>query len=271
MSPDQKSEFLGTAFRAAMLAGDLIIENLGKLSQKDINTKAASDFVTRVDRESEDLIISTIKRKHPSHYFLAEESVKDNITNDYRWIIDPLDGTTNFIHSYPVFSISIALEHKGEVILGVVYDPLREELFTAEKGTGTFLNGQPVKTSSVKDLDNGLIATGFPFRKKDLIDPYLNLFKNIFNQVSDIRRAGSAALDFAHLSCGRCDGFFELGLSPWDMAAGSILITEAGGVVSDFGGGQDYLRTGNIVAATPLLHDKLLNEVKGVFSGTIDS
>ena len=166
MHPNQKSEFLGTAFRAAMLAGDLILENLGKLSQKDINTKAASDFVTRVDRESEDLIISTIKKKHPSHYFLAEESVKDNITNDYRWIIDPLDGTTNFIHSYPVFSISIALELKGEIILGVVYDPLREELFTAEKGTGTFLNGQPVKTSSVKDLDYGLIATGFPFRKK---------------------------------------------------------------------------------------------------------
>ena len=126
MSPYQKSEFLGTAFRAAMLAGDLIIENLGKLSKTDINTKAASDFVTRVDRESEDLILFTIKRKHPEHYFLAEESVKDDITTDYRWIIDPLDGTTNFIYSYPVFSISIALEYKGEIILGVVYDILRE-------------------------------------------------------------------------------------------------------------------------------------------------
>ena len=271
MCPVQKSEFLGTAFRAAMLAGDLILENLGKLSQKDINTKAASDFVTRVDRESEDLIISTIKKKHPSHYFLAEESVKDTITDDYRWIIDPLDGTTNFIHSYPVFSISIALEYKGKIILGLVYDPLREELFTAETGTGTFLNGQPVKTSSVNDLSNGLIATGFPFRKKNLLNSYMDLFKNIFNQVSDIRRAGSAALDFAHLACGRCDGFFELGLSPWDMAAGSILITEAGGLVSDFGGGMDYLTTGNIVAANPSLHDKLLSEVKGVFSGTIDS
>ncbi len=270
MYPNQKSEFLGTAFRAAMLAGELIIKKLGKLSAKDINTKDTSDFVTCVDRESEDLIISTIKRKHPSHYFLAEESVKDNVTTDYRWIIDPLDGTTNFIHSYPVFSISIALEHKGEIILGVVYDPLREEIFTAEKGTGTFLNGKPVKTSSVNDLDNGLIATGFPFRKKDLIDPYLDLFKNIFNQVSDIRRAGSAALDFAYLACGRCDGFFELGLSPWDIAAGSILITEAGGVISDFGGGKDYLKTGNIVAANLSLHDKLLKEVKGVFSGTID-
>ena len=269
MSPEQKSEFLGTAFRAAMLAGDLIMENLGTLSQKDINTKAASDFVTRVDRESEDLIISTIRRKHPEHYFLAEESVKDDVTNDYRWIIDPLDGTTNFIHGYPVFSVSIALEYKGEIVLGVVYDPLREEIFTAEKGTGTFLNGQSVKTSSVKDLGNGLIATGFPFRKKNLIDPYLDLFKNIFNQVSDIRRAGSAALDFAHLACGRCD--FELSLSPWDMAAGSILITEAGGLVSDFGGGTDYLTTGNIVAANPSLHDKLLHEVKGVFSGTIDN
>jgi len=271
MRPIKKSAFLGTAFRAAMLAGELIVENLGKLSEKDIDTKDTSDFVTRVDREAEDLILSTIKRKHPGHHFLAEESVKEDITTDYRWIIDPLDGTTNFIHSYPVFSVSIALEYKGEVILWVIYDPVRKKLFTAEKGTGTFLNGLPVKTSSVKELGNGLIATGFPFRKKDLIDPYLDLFKNIFNQVSDIRRGGSAALDFAHLACGRCDGFFELGLSPWDMAAGSILITEAGGIVSDFGGGRDYLKTGNIVAATPLLHDKLLKEVKGVFSGTIDS
>jgi len=271
MSPDQKSEFLGTAFRAAMLAGDLIVENLGKLSEKDINTKAASDFVTRVDRESEDLILSTIKIKHPEHYFLTEESIKETSTKGYRWIIDPLDGTTNFIHSYPVFSISIALEYDNEIIMGVVYDPLRGELFTAEKGNGTYLNGHPVRTSTVKSLEDSLIATGFPFRKKNMIDLYLDLFKNVFNQVSDIRRAGSAALDFANLACGRCDGFFELGLSPWDMAAGSILITESGGIVSDFGGGKDYLRTGNIVASTPLLHDKLLKEVKGTFSGTINS
>ncbi|UCH80876.1 MAG: inositol monophosphatase [Nitrospiraceae bacterium] len=270
MHPKQKSEFLGTAFRAAMLAGDLILENLGKLSKKDIHIKDTSDFVTRVDKESEDLILSTIKKKHPGHQFLAEETIKDDEHTEYRWIIDPLDGTTNFIHGYPVFSISIALEYKGTIILGLVHDPLREEIFTAEKGNGAFLNGHPVHISSINDLGNSLIATGFPFRNRDMIDRYLALFKNVFNQVSDIRRAGSAALDFAHLACGRCDGFFELGLSPWDMAAGSILITEAGGVVSDFGGGPDYLKTGNIVASTPMLHDKLLNEVKGIFSGIID-
>jgi myo-inositol-1(or 4)-monophosphatase len=270
MHPEHKSEFLGTAFRAAILAGDLILENLGKLTKTDISEKDTSDFVTKVDRESENLIISVIKNKHPDHHFLAEESVKQGPDEGYRWIIDPLDGTTNFIHSYPVFSISIALEHRGEIIMGVVYDPLREELFTAEKGYGTFLNGHQVSISSVKNLGDSLIATGFPFRKKTMIDLYLDLFKNVFNKVSDIRRAGSAALDFAHLACGRCDGFFELGLSPWDMAAGSILIAEAGGVVSDFGGGSDYLESGNIVASTPLLHDKLLKEVKGVFSGTID-
>ncbi|UCD35020.1 MAG: inositol monophosphatase [Nitrospiraceae bacterium] len=264
------SEFLSTAFRAALLAGNLIVDNLGRISNDDIDTKDISDFVTRVDRESEALILRTIRRKFPDHHFLAEESAREGSEGYYRWIIDPLDGTTNFIHRYPVFSVSIALEYSGEIILGVVYDPLRHEMFTAEKGTGAHLNGRPISVSRAADLKTCLITTGFPFRKKELIDPYLKLFKNIFFKVSDIRRAGSAALDLAHLASGRCDCFFEIGLSPWDIAAGAILIREAGGIVTDFGGGSSYLDTGNIVCATPAIHGEILRDVQNVFSGLID-
>lgn len=264
-------EFLGTAFRAAILSGDFIRKNVGNISNNDIKIKQASDFVTDIDRESEQIIIRTIKKDYPNHYFLTEESVKDADTDDYRWIIDPLDGTTNFIHGYPVFSVSIALEYQGEIILGLVYDPLRDEIFSAEKGKGAFLNGHSFSVSSVTQLDRSIIATGFPFRKKDMIDVYLKLFKNIFHRVSDIRRGGSAALDLAYLACGRCEGFFEIGLGPWDVAAGSILIKEAGGVFTDFSGKSDHIFTGNIVAGTPALHGEILNEVQRVFKGIIDS
>jgi myo-inositol-1(or 4)-monophosphatase len=271
MADSEKSKFLGTAFRAAVSAGNYIIENLGKISKDDIAMKQASDFVTKVDKESEQMIIQIIRQNFPNHHIFAEESLKQDEKAEYRWIIDPLDGTTNFIHEYPVFSISIALEHEGDIILGIVYDPLRKEMFTAEKGKGAFLNGHPVRISAIKNINNCLAATGFPFRKKDLINEYLKLFKNIFNKVSDIRRAGSAALDLAYLACGRCDVFFEVGLSPWDIAAGSILIKEAGGIVTDFGGGSDYLSTGNIIAGTPALHGEILKEVRDVFKGIIDN
>jgi myo-inositol-1(or 4)-monophosphatase len=270
MFAEDKNEFLGTAFRAAMLAGEFIIKNLGKISKDDVDMKQASDYVTRVDKESEQLILTTIKKKYPNHHFLAEESINKAETGEYLWIIDPLDGTTNYIHGYPAFSVSIALEHNKGIILGVIFDPLKDEIFTAEKGKGSFLNGNPVKVSAVNNLENSLITTGFPFRRKNLIDPYLKLFKNLFNKVSDIRRAGSAALDLAHLACGRCDGFFEIGLSPWDIAAGNILIKETGGVITDLGGGPDYMSTGNIVAANPDLHEKILKEVKDVFGGIIN-
>jgi myo-inositol-1(or 4)-monophosphatase len=154
--------------------------------------------------------------------------------------------------------------------MGVIFDPLRDELFTAEKGTGAALNGHAISASSVSDLKDGLITTGFPFRRKELIEPYLKLFRNVFQKVSDLRRAGSAALDLAHLACGRCDGFFEIGLSPWDVAGGSLIVQEAGGVVTDFGGGPSYLSTGNIVAGNPDVHNELLREVKTVFGGLID-
>jgi myo-inositol-1(or 4)-monophosphatase len=267
---DEKSEFLGTAFRAALLAGDFVRLHLGTISRDDIAIKQASDFVTRIDRESEQIIIKTIRDKFYDHHFLAEESLKESGTGQYRWIIDPLDGTTNYIHGYPVFSLSIALQFNGEIILGIVFDPLKNEIFTAEKGKGAFLNGKRITVSAVSDMTNSLIATGFPFRKRELIDSYLALFKRIFDKVSDIRRAGSAALDLAHVACGRCEGFFELSLGPWDIAAGSILIREAGGIITDFGGENDYLSTGNVVASAPALHWEILQEVKTVFKGVVD-
>jgi myo-inositol-1(or 4)-monophosphatase len=265
-----KCDFLGTAFRAAILAGELIRNNVGKITKNDIDVKQASDFVTHIDRESEQIIINTIRSRFPHHHFLTEESLKEEGSGEFRWLIDPLDGTTNFIHGYPVFSVSIALELNRDIILGLIYDPLRDDIFTSEKGCGAFLNGKPVKVSNVTDLANSLISTGFPFRKRNLIDEYLKLFKNIFYRVSDIRRAGSAALDLAYVACGRCEGFFEIALSPWDIAAGSLLIKEAGGLVTDFGGGSEYLSTGNIITAIPAIHEEMLQEVKNVFQELID-
>jgi len=264
----RESEFLSTAIEAARRAAGIILGNLGRISRDDIGLKQASDFVTRVDRESEAVIIETIRKRFPDHIFLAEESLKESGTDAHRWIIDPLDGTTNFIHGYPVFSVSIALEFRGEIIAGVILDPSRNELFTAEKGQGAFLNGVSIRVSGVRDMKESLITTGFPFRRKDSLDSYLALFKGVFLRVSDLRRAGSAALDLAWLACGRCEGFFEIGLSPWDIAAGSLLIREAGGTVTDFRGGPEYLTTGNIVAGTPSIHGELLKEVRGVFERT---
>lgn len=270
MRDSGKKEFIDTAMRAARLAGQIIVDHLGRISKRDISLKHASDFVTSVDKQSEKIIIDTIREHFHGHLFLAEESLKECGKETYRWIIDPLDGTTNYIHSYPVFSISIALEYEGKIITGVTLDPLRNEMFWAEKGTGAFLNDHPIKVSEANALKESLITTGFPFRSKEMIDTYLKLFKNLFLKVSDLRRAGSAALDLAYLACGRCDGFFELGLSPWDIAAGSLLIKEAGGVVTDFGGGADYLWTGNIVAGNAAVHKEILKEVKDAFKGIID-
>ena len=270
MRRERKRAFLDQALRAAQLAGEVIVDNLGKIPERGVDQKSGSDFVTQVDRDSEKIIIDTLREAFPDHHFLAEESLKEAETDAYRWVIDPLDGTTNYIHQYPVFSLSIALEYRREIILGVVYDPLRKELFTAEKGKGAFLNKGRISVSPMHTLADSLITTGFPFRRKECIDMYLRLFKAVFQKTSDMRRAGSAALDLSYLACGRCEGFFEIGLSPWDIAAGDILIREAGGIVTDFGGGNGHLSTGNIVAGTPKVHEMLLEEVKRVFNGIID-
>jgi myo-inositol-1(or 4)-monophosphatase len=262
--------FLDTAVLAAQAAGGIILENLGRLSKDDVSLKQVSDFVTRVDKESEACIVRIIRERYPDHHILAEETVKETAREGYRWIIDPLDGTTNFIHQYPVFCVSIALEFQRKVIAGVIFDPLRKDLFVAEKGKGAFLNEKPITVSAITACPDSLITTGFPFRMKEFIDPYLKLFKNVLFKVSDLRRAGSAALDLAYLAAGRCEGFFEIGLSPWDIAAGSIIIEEAGGVITDFGGGNEYLLTGNVVTGNRAIQAELLKEVQAVFGGMID-
>ena len=263
-------DFLKTAVSAARLAGEIITREVGSLTASDIQTKDAFDFVTKVDRWSESVILQTIREKFPSHRFLTEETVKQEDTGGYRWIIDPLDGTTNFIHSYPMFSVSIALEYKSNVILGVVLDPVRDELFHAVKEGGAFVNNKRILASETSAMERSLIATGFPFRAKEMIDLYLVAFKEIFAGVSDIRRAGSAAIDLAYVAAGRCEGFFELRLSPWDIAAGSLLINEAGGLITDFGGGGDYLSTGNVVAGNRYVQPALLRKIRNNFKETVD-
>ena len=264
------SAFLTTAVSAARLAGDIIIKNLGHLSNQDVQTKQAFDFVTKVDRWSEAVILQTIREKFPSHRFLTEETLHQDDTGDYRWIIDPLDGTTNYIHGYPMFSVSIGLEFESELVLGVVFDPLKDELFHAVRGGGAFLNNNRISVSETTALERSLLATGFPFRSKEMIDLYLRAFKGIFLEVSDIRRAGSAALDLAYIAAGRLEAFFELNLSPWDIAAGALLIEEAGGLVTDFGGGAAYLKTGNVVAGSKQIQREILANVQQVFRGVVD-
>ncbi len=263
--------YMSTAVRAARAGGDILMKNLKTLTAQDIEEKDAFDFVTRVDRQSEDAVIAEIKKAHPDHKILAEETLKDASGEFFRWIIDPLDGTTNYIHGYPSFAVSIGLEYDGEVLVAVVLDPLRDELFTATKGGGAYLNGNIMRVASFWGLERSLIATGFPFKNKHMLDHYLSVFKSVFLKVSGIRRAGAAALDLAHLAAGRCDGFFELGLAPWDIAAGSLLIIEAGGQISDFGGGGQFIQTGNIVAGVPEVYETLITDVQEVFKGIIDS
>jgi len=269
MKENHPDEFLKTAVDAARLAGGIILRDLGQLSAPDVQVKQAFDFVTQVDRASESAIIQTIQEKFPSHSFLAEETLKQEEAGNYRWIIDPLDGTTNYIHSYPMFSVSIALQHRGETLIGVVFDPLRDELFHAVKGGGAFLNNQKISVSGITTLAGSLVATGFPFRSKEMIDLCLAAFKKIFFEVSGIRRAGSAAIDLAYVAAGRFDGLFELKLSPWDIAAGDLLIREAGGIITDFAGGDDFLSTGNIVGGNNDIQPAILEMVKQVFSSAV--
>ncbi len=260
---------LNTAIRAAKAASKIQLENLGKITSSHIDTKKQFDFVTFVDKTSEAAIIETIQKEYPAHSFYGEESHKHD-GGGHRWIIDPLDGTTNYIHGIPVFAVSIALEVNHEIVLGVIYDPTRDELFTAEKGKGAFLNGDAIQVSDIDDLGLGLITTGFPFRAKEYIDIYLRSFKEVLFKASGVRRLGAAALDFCYIACGRCEGFWEINLGPWDVAAGSIIIKEAGGKITDFSGGNNPVWTGNVVASNTILHHELLQTVQNVFKGQID-
>jgi len=252
---------LNIAIRAARSAGNIIVQNLDKVDQLAVQTKDRNDFVTEVDQKAEQLIIATLRKAYPNHGILAEESGQSG-NDEFQWIIDPLDGTTNYLHGFPQFSVSIALRHKGRLEQAVVYDPLRQELFTATRGSGAQLNERRIRVSKQTSLEGALLGTGFPFKAQQHLDTYLQTFRSLFPHTSGIRRAGSAALDLSYVAAGRLDGFWEIGLNIWDMAAGVLLIQEAGGLSSDFSGGHDYLESGNLVSGTPKLFAEILKTIR---------
>ena len=255
------------ALRAARQAGNLIRRAAESSDPVSVTKKGMNDFVTEVDRAAEARIIDVIRKAYPDHSILAEESGMlegSGDGKDYQWIIDPLDGTTNFIHGFPQYCVSIALKFKGKIEHAVVYDPNRDEEFTASRGRGAALNGRRIRCTNRAGLDGCLIGTGFPFRKDQAphMDAYLGMFADIAASTAGLRRPGSAALDLAWLAAGRLDGFFEFGLAEWDMAAGVLLITEAGGLVGDLSGGHKYLESGGIVAGSPKVFKGLLQKIK---------
>ncbi len=254
------------AFSIITQAGKILRENIGKITANDVEDKRPFDYVTEIDKACEQLIIAAINKNFPDHEILAEESGRNNNKNHYRWIIDPLDGTTNFIHGFPHSAISIALQKEDSIILGVTYDPYRDELYHAERGKGAYCNHKRIYVSRQTESKNCLIATGFPFKNKYLLDQYWRVLSEIFLAVSGIRRTGSAALDLAYVACGRFDGFWEAKLSPWDVAAGAIMIEEAGGKITDFEGTGNHLWNGDVVASNGVIHDFMMSKIQKVFS-----
>ncbi|NNC65340.1 MAG: inositol monophosphatase [Gammaproteobacteria bacterium] len=245
---------VNVAVQAARKAGDVMIRHLNQLPRLEITDKGRNEFVTEVDHRAEQAIVEIIHDYYPDHAILAEERGRQG-QHDFEWIIDPLDGTTNFIHGFPVFSVSIAVRHKNQLEHGVVYDPLRQEIFTATRGQGAQLDGRRIRVSQRHRLSDSLLATGFPYRHdQDDVDTYLRMLKAVMNESAGIRRPGSAALDLCYLAAGRVDGFWELGLNIWDIAAGALLIREAGGRISDFEGGDTYLENGSVVAGNPKIY-----------------
>lgn len=253
------------AREAILSAGSFIREMFEREDAGEVEEKDRNDFVTQADRLSEKMITETLVRSFPQYGVLGEESAS-RMEEDEFWIIDPLDGTTNFIHGYPSIGLSIALVQGGETMLGLVFDPLREELFEAVRGEGARCNGRQIHVSTAVSLADSILGTGFPFRVEKHLDRYMESFRKLFLQCRGVRRAGAAVLDLSHVAAGRLDGFWELYLKPWDMAAGALIVKEAGGIVSDLFGGEDYLSAGNIVAGNPAIYEAILETTSKVFS-----
>jgi myo-inositol-1(or 4)-monophosphatase len=251
---------LNIAIKAARKAGNVILRGMDRIDSQNVSLKGKNDYVSDIDRQAESEIVAVLRKAYPSHGILAEEGGRQ-AGDDYQWIVDPLDGTTNYLHGFPQFAVSIALAHRGRLEEAVVYDPLREELFTASRGVGAFLNDRRLRVTQLKGLEGALLGTGFPFRQQQHLLAYVEMFKALHQGTAGIRRAGSAALDLAYVAAGRLDGFWEIGLSRWDMAAGVLLIREAGGMVCDFAGGDDFLDTGNIVAGNPKVFTAVLHAI----------
>ena len=241
---------LNIAVRAARQAGNVIARNIDRFDAFAVSEKAANDFVTEIDRVAERRIIDTIRRSHPDHAFLAEESGAHGC-HDFEWIIDPLDGTTNFVHGFPHVAVSIGVRHRGRMEHGVVFDPLRQELFTASRGSGAQLNDRRIRVATKGSLKGALLGSGFVTRELRRLESYLATLNAMMSVSAQVRRGGAAALDLAYVAAGRLDGFWEFGLAPWDIAAGSLLVQEAGGIVAEPNGGDDYIRSGDVAAANP--------------------
>jgi len=259
------------AVKAARRAASIINQAANQLDLLNVETKAPNDFVTEVDRAAEAVIVDILREAFPEHGILAEESGRSGGGSEaeYVWMIDPLDGTTNFIHGFPQYAVSIALTRKGVPEHAVIFDPVSNELFTASRGRGAYMNDRRIRVSRRLRLADALLGTGFPFRQFAHIDIYLSMFRELAQRSAGLRRAGAAALDLAYVASGRLDGFWEIGLSPWDMAAGALLIQEAGGFVADFDGEGEYLKSGNIVAGTPKVFTELLLIVQSRWNARI--
>ena len=261
---------LNTAVKAARAAGSVINRAALDLEVLKVGQKGPNDFVSEVDRAAEAVIIDTLLEAYPGHGILAEESGRERGArhSDYIWIIDPLDGTTNFLHGFPVYAVSIALAFKGKVEQAVVYDPTRNDLFIASRGRGAFLNDRRLRVSKRTRLSDSLIGTGFPFRKGDNFKRYVKMFEEVMQNCAGLRRPGAAALDLCYVAAGYYDGFFETGLNPWDCAAGSLMITEAGGLVGNFTGEADYLHQRELVAGNPKVYGQLV-QILGPYTRVI--
>jgi myo-inositol-1(or 4)-monophosphatase len=251
---------LNAAQEASRKAGEMLRRNID--SSREIAYKGAVNLVTDFDKRAQDIIFSHLSSRFPDHDFLAEEDLCRQRGSEFRWIIDPIDGTTNYAHNFPVFCVSIALEWKSEVVCGVIYDPMREEIFSAISGNGAVMNGRRISTSTNGDLDKSLLATGFPYDVRESEVNNIDHFANFATRVQAIRRCGSAALDLCYVACGRFDGFWELKLSPWDVAAGILIVEEAGGHVTDFKGETPSIYGRDLVASNGLIHEQMIQILK---------
>jgi len=256
-----RQPFVNIAIQAARAAGNIIVRAQDRLDRVKVSEKAPNDYVTEVDQKAEKEIIQIIRRAYPNHAIIGEEG-GSQLGEDYEWIIDPLDGTRNFIHGFPHFAVSIAVRYQGRIEHAVIYDPVREDLFTASRGRGAELNDRRIRVATHAQLEECLLGTGFPYRHSpERINVYVKSLEAILPLCGDVRRAGAAALDLAYVACGRLDGFWEMGLKIWDLAAGALLIREAGGLMTDFAGGEAYLESGNIIAGSPKILKLMLKQL----------
>jgi myo-inositol-1(or 4)-monophosphatase len=255
---------LNIALKAARQAGDIMLQALDRLDTIHATSKGRHDFVTDIDKRSEAKIIDLIKKAYPDHSIVGEESGSHKGNAEFVWIIDPLDGTHNYMRGFPHFAVSIGFKQKGKMEHGLVYDPIRQEIFSASRGHGARVNDKRIRVSPTIHLENALIGTGFPVRKMQALPSYLDYFKQLMPEISNIRCSGSAALDLCYVAASRLDAFIEIGLSPWDMAAGSVIVQEAGGLICDWQGETNYLENGTVIASTPKILHALTKATAGI-------